>query len=145
MIHMKSLKFRSAIDVGSCVVLAVPVVILPLFFYLKGPREIIDVLIASLLLLFFIVMYFSLQYTISTQELKVKMFFTTTVIPVQNITSIEKTSVLLSAPAFGITTRILVKYNTYDEVIISPKNQALFIKTLCQYNPDIILKNIENV
>jgi hypothetical protein len=50
-------------------------------------------------------------------------------IPLDRITSVKKTSNPLSSPALSLK-RLEISYNTYDMVLISPKNRDEFITLL---------------
>lgn len=101
--------------------------------------EILAILIGFLVLTCY--MIFGIWYEIindSTLRIKAGFFYKIDV-PINAIYCIEKTNSILSAPASSLD-RIEVKYNTYDSVIISPKNRNDFINELLKINPDITLK-----
>ena len=57
-------------------------------------------------------------------------------IDISKITKIEKTNSILSSPALSLD-RIRIRYNKYDEVLISPKVKKEFIDELLKVNPTI--------
>ena len=57
-------------------------------------------------------------------------------IDIFKITKIEKTNSILSSPALSLD-RIRIRYNKYDEVLISPKVKKEFIDELLKVNPTI--------
>ncbi|UKS66133.1 PH domain-containing protein [Rossellomorea marisflavi] len=52
-------------------------------------------------------------------------------VPLDRITSVKKTSNPLSSPALSLK-RLEISYNTYDMVLISPKDRDAFIKVLSE-------------
>ena len=58
------------------------------------------------------------------------------IIDIFKITKIEKTNSILSSPALSLD-RIRIRYNKYDEVLISPKVKKEFIDELLKVNPTI--------
>ncbi|NHM01964.1 PH domain-containing protein [Flavobacterium difficile] len=57
-------------------------------------------------------------------------------IDISKITKIEKSNSVLSSPALSLD-RLSVRYNKYDEVLISPKEKKAFIDELLKANPNI--------
>ena len=57
-------------------------------------------------------------------------------IDISKITKIEKTNSILSSPALSLD-RIRIRYNKYDEVLISPKVKKEFVDELLKVNPTI--------
>lgn len=57
-------------------------------------------------------------------------------IDIQSIKKIYSTNNPLSSPALSLD-RIAVVYNTYDEILISPKEREAFIRELLKINPNI--------
>jgi hypothetical protein len=57
-------------------------------------------------------------------------------IDIFKITKIEKTNSILSSPALSLD-RIRIRYNKYDEVLISPKVKKEFVDELLKVNPTI--------
>ena len=57
-------------------------------------------------------------------------------IDITKITKIEKTNSILSSPALSLD-RIRIRYNKYDEVLISPKVKKEFVDELLKVNPTI--------
>ena len=80
------------------------------------------------------------------QNLRVKCgFFFDKTIAVDSIKQIKETSNALSAPAASLS-RLVISYNKFGTVIISPKHKEAFIRQLVQLNPsiEVIIKGIEN-
>ncbi len=57
-------------------------------------------------------------------------------IPLDTITSVKKTSNPLSSPALSLK-RLEISYNTYDMVLISPKDREKFISILKEKCKDL--------
>ena len=81
--------------------------------------------------------FISTYYEVGNGVLGVKSgFLLNRSIPISSITKIEATKNLISAPATSFD-RLEVFYNTYESVIISPKEKRAFIAHLKQLNPEI--------
>lgn len=59
-------------------------------------------------------------------------------IDVSKISKIEKSNSILSSPALSLD-RLRIRYNKYDEVLISPKEKKAFIDELLKVNPNIVI------
>ncbi len=82
-------------------------------------------------------LFFTTKYTIEQETLSIKSgILVNDTLNILSIKSINNTKSILSSPAASFD-RILIKYNKYDEVIISPKNKLEFIKHLKTINPNI--------
>lgn len=57
-------------------------------------------------------------------------------IDISKISKIEKSNSILSSPALSLD-RFRIRYNKYDEVLISPKEKEEFIDELLKVNPNI--------
>jgi hypothetical protein len=81
--------------------------------------------------------FFTTYYIVSINRLQVKCsFFINVVIPLNSIKEIKETSNPISSPAMSLD-RLLILYNKYDSIIISPKEQDVFINQLVEANPQI--------
>ncbi|CAM3519698.1 hypothetical protein FSS13T_08570 [Flavobacterium saliperosum S13] len=81
------------------------------------------------------------EYTISENTLNVKSgFLVNKKIDVKTIRKIENTKSIISAPALS-RDRILLIYNKFDDIEISPKDKEEFIKHLLVINPNIEVKS----
>lgn len=79
-------------------------------------------------------------YTISGQVLKIRSgFITYQDVPIANVTRIEKTQTILSAPALSLTGRIEIFYGKYDSIVISPQNRSHFIAGILEINPAVVV------
>ncbi len=80
------------------------------------------------------------NYTITNNQLKIKSsIFPFKPIDIETIKEVSNTKSLISSPAPSFD-RIIIKYNKYDEVIISPKDKIKFVEHLQSINPGIVLK-----
>lgn len=80
------------------------------------------------------------SYIISENQLTVKsMGIVNDTIEIPKIRKVEKSNSLLSSPALSLD-RLVVRFNTFDEVYISPKDKKAFVEDLLRINPDIEVK-----
>lgn len=86
---------------------------------------------------FILHLFFTTKYIINNEILQIKSgILINNKVNIKTIKSIQKTKSILSSPAASFD-RILIKYNKYDEVIISPKNKLEFVNDLKIINPNI--------
>lgn len=90
------------------------------------------VFLGLLILIFF--MFWSIQYKIVGEQLKVW----TAKIDIHSIKKVYRTNNPLSSPALSLD-RIAIVYNKYDEILISPKDRSAFIAHLLSINPNIVV------
>lgn len=86
-----------------------------------------------------LILFFSktTRYIINDNQLIVKSTWVVYErIDISKITKIEKTNSILSSPALSLD-RIRIRYNKYDEVLISPKVKKEFVDELLKVNPTI--------
>lgn len=77
------------------------------------------------------------RYIINENQLTVKStWIVNERIDISKITKIEKSNSVLSSPALSLD-RLRIRYNKYDEVLISPKEKKAFIDELLKVNPNI--------
>ncbi|MPQ48784.1 hypothetical protein GCQ56_17415 [Marinifilum sp. N1E240] len=82
----------------------------------------------------------STQYIIHDQILNIKSGFVVNIsIQISAIKSVTKSRNPISSPANSFD-RIEIRYNKYDTILISPRNQKVFIQDLKEANPSIELK-----
>ena len=80
------------------------------------------------------------EYSISGDMLTVTSgFLVNKKIDVKSIRKIEHSKSILSAPALSLD-RLLLIYNKYDDILLSPKEKEEFLKELLAINPDIEVK-----
>jgi hypothetical protein len=80
------------------------------------------------------------SYIIKEDELQVKsMFIVNQKIAISKIRKIEKSNSILSSPALSLD-RIVIRFNKYDDIYISPKQKLEFVECLLSINPSIEVK-----
>jgi hypothetical protein len=80
-------------------------------------------------------MFKSTKYKIDGEQLQIWW----TKIDINSIKRIYSTHNPLSSPALSLD-RIAVVYNTYDEVLITPKEREDFIREVLKINPNIVVE-----
>ncbi len=99
-----------------------------------------DVAIQAGILLFLVLIFYSISYEINERFLIVKTFFWFKAeIPVDSITGIAETSNIISSPAASLD-RLEIFYGKLNSIIISPKDKAGFIEHLKSLKPEITVK-----
>ncbi|WP_329805546.1 PH domain-containing protein [Flavobacterium facile] len=77
------------------------------------------------------------RYIINENQLIVKStWIVNERIDISKITKIEKSNSVLSSPALSLD-RLRIRYNKYDEILISPKEKKEFTDELLKINPAI--------
>ena len=92
--------------------------------------------------LFLIVLFISIQnstsFLIKENVLVCRMLFFKKTIDISSIRSIENSNGLYVGWKMNTAWHcIVIKYNKYDELLISPMNEKQFVNTLIQLNPEI--------
>lgn len=118
----------------------VPVIVLmvvaPVYLMINN-SEGVGPIILLLTFLFIIYIFWFTNYEVDDSVLRVKSgFLIKRTIQIDTITKIEATNNPISAPAASLD-RLEIFYNTYESVIISPKEKRAFIAHLKQLNPKI--------
>ena len=100
-------------------------------------------LVFFLLMLLFWVIQKTTSYRIDSEDkLICKMLFFKKTISISTIKSIEDSNGLYVGWKMNTSWKCLVvKYNKYDELLISPAQESEFIKTLLELNPTIHVKS----
>ena len=100
-------------------------------------------LVFFLLMLLFWVIQKTTSYRIDSEDkLICKMLFLKKTISISTIKSIEDSNGLYVGWKMNTSWKCLVvKYNKYDELLISPAQESEFIKTLLELNPTIHVKS----
>jgi hypothetical protein len=89
-------------------------------------------------------MLLTTYYKIENNTLRIKCgFFFNSELNIDIINEIKETNNPISSPATSID-RLLIIYNKYDTVIISPKEKSAFINQLVEINPNIKVTLKEN-
>lgn len=130
---MKS--YRSRIGVILATIILISWVICIVSTY-KMP--IIGFLILNLLYIFITTGVMIMRYDIEGNTLHIRTFYCIfdQKVDIMAIKSIEHSGNIISSPAAS-TKRLLINYNKFDEVLISPVREEKFIETLRQINPEI--------
>lgn len=130
--------FKSKIDWWFGLILVYPI-FLSITALLEG--EWIGLLGLAGVVGFILILSKTTQYIINENQLIVKStWIVNERIDISKIKKIEKSNSILSSPALSVD-RLLVRYNKYDEVLISPKEKKEFIDELLKINPAIEIKN----
>lgn len=119
--------------------LAVPLTIflgaLALMFFFNERWAGMAIIIAVILFAWH--MFLTTRYVVDPPALKiVSGFFYRITINISTITSITDVRNAMSSPAASLD-RLQIRYNAFDEVLISPKQKEDFIHQLKQLNPAI--------
>lgn len=130
--------FKSKIDWWFGLILVYPI-FLSIKAMLEG--EWLGLLGLAAVVGFILILSKTTQYIIDENQLIVKStWIVNERIDISKITKVEKSNSILSSPALSLD-RLLVRYNKYDEVLISPKEKKEFIDELLKINPTIEMKN----
>ena len=81
---------------------------------------------------------FDIRYTIDGHELIVKSLFFNRRYDIRQITKISPSHNLLSAPAASLN-RLDIEIGK-EKLLISPRQEQLFIEQICEINPDVVVK-----
>jgi hypothetical protein len=91
----------------------------------------------SLIFAFIAHLFFNTAYTIDNDKLKIKCgVFSYKPIDIEKIREMHNTKSIISSPAPSFD-RIVIKYEKFDEIIISPKDKLTFARELMKINPNI--------
>lgn len=106
----------------------------PIIDGILSKEYIVSVIFGVILIVFFFLSK-TIQYKIDGKNLVVCK----TKIEIQSIRKIYRTKNPLSSPAMSLD-RIAIVYNTFDEILLSPKEREEFINELLKINPSIEVK-----
>lgn len=84
-------------------------------------------------------LWFGTNYRVENEYIEIKHGPFREKLPIQDINHISKKKSVLTTPALAID-RVLLKYGTYGEIMVSPKNEKEFIDLLLNKNPRITLE-----
>ncbi|MEJ8777563.1 PH domain-containing protein [Pseudogracilibacillus sp. ICA-222130] len=99
-------------------------------------RSMIVYIFGLLMNMFLLWIWFGTNYKVTEEQLYIVSGPFRTTIHIANIRKIKATKSLLSAPALSVD-RMEIHYNTYDMVIVSPKEKDAFIRNLQSKNKSI--------
>ncbi len=89
------------------------------------------IVVLSLITLFLVLIYKTTFFILEENELICKSLFITRKIPYQNIRRVEKQKGLYAGLKMSTAWKgIVVHYNKYDDLLISPEREEVFIKEL---------------
>lgn len=107
------------------------------FYLLIANRAWFGVIINSLVTLLILYLCLQTKYIVTDTVLIVSVgFFMNRTIPIQEIKCIYKTSTPFGSPALSLD-RIEILYGKSRSLVISPKDQTIFVKHLQKINPNI--------
>jgi hypothetical protein len=122
--------FRSKVDLW-LVALIVGIPVLVIEFMLAGTgiddrdADLIAIGTVVVVLVFFVWLYLTTRYTITSQALLIKSGPFSWVVPLQEIASIEPTRNPASSPALSLD-RLLIRYRGDGEIMVSPADKDGF-------------------
>jgi hypothetical protein len=94
--------------------------------------------IIGLVLLLFIWMLYNTYYVIKDNQLLYRSAFLKGVISIDAIYEIERNKTMYAGLKPALATKgLIVKYNKYDDIYLSPKDADGFVEALIQINPAI--------
>lgn len=125
--------FRSKID-WWLILIIVGIFSYPIVEGISTKQYGLSITMISILMIMFW-MFSKIKYVIEETMLKVWWIK----IDIHSIKRVYKTNNPLSSPALSLD-RIAIVYNTYDEVLISPKLKKEFVDELLKINPSIIVE-----
>lgn len=130
-------KYKSKISIGLIILIFIVYLISISYLWFDFKIGGFITIISSII---FIVYLFSTTYYIinqTTQLLLIKSgFLVHLTIDIHQIKEIKTSKNWISSPALSLD-RIEILFNTYDSILISPKEKKQFIKELKQINPEI--------
>lgn len=87
--------------------------------------------------IFVAIIWFGTKYIIYESTLQIKIWiFTLRKVDIKTIKRIRKSKSIISSPANSLD-RIIITYNKYDDILISPKRREEFLVLLKSINSDI--------
>jgi len=128
------LVFRSKVDFWLVALVAgIPALVIE--FLLEGPgvddrsADLIALALVVIVLAFFVGLYLSTRYIVTSESLLVKSGPFSWIVPLREITMIEPTHNPASSPALSLD-RLLIRYGDGDEVMVSPADKAGFMAAI---------------
>jgi hypothetical protein len=136
---LENKRYNSKIGIGMVTIITLILIFasLPMIIF----RNWTGLIIILALVVFFIYLFLTTDYTISGKELIIKCgFLYKSVIKIDKITKLKETNNILSSPATSFD-RIAIYYSD-NIILVSPKDKIGFIDNLLKLNPriEIILK-----
>ena len=130
-------KYKSKISIGLIILISIVYLIAISYLWIDFKIGGFITIISSII---FIIYLFSTTYYIinpTTQLLLIKSgFLVHLTINIHQIKEIKTSKNWISSPALSLD-RIEILFNTYDSILISPREKKQFIQKLKQINPEI--------
>ena len=145
------MKFKSRKDIffklfsGIMISFLLILTVIEVYFVGLNNPGCIFVTVFMLLIVALFASHFYTKYELTKTELKYKSGLIRGKIKIEQITEVLKGKTLWSGlkPATAIN-GLIIKYQKYEEIYISPKTNDLFIKKLLELNKDIKITEKEN-
>lgn len=140
------MKFKSTINKFLYFFLILMVFITFLPFIFEGEINLFSIVYTFIILLITLFVFWAIKsncYIIKGENLILKSAFIKKIIPIKSIREIEKYNGFLPPTLLklGLNHKgIVIRYNKYDDIYISPKELSSFIKELNKINPEILIK-----
>ncbi|NNU34071.1 PH domain-containing protein [Mucilaginibacter sp. S1162] len=118
--------------------LAVMILLVVMVIFSLIAKAYTGLVIISLVIILFLWIWFDTYYVIQGKELLYKSAFIKGVISIESIYEIERNKTMYAGlkPALAMK-GLVVKYNKYDDIYLSPKDADDFIAALKEVNPNI--------
>jgi hypothetical protein len=119
-------------------------IFIPVLLYDSKDLPWLAIIILALLFILLSWIWFGTYYTLTPEYLKYNSGPIRGSIPLSSIIWVKHQHTLWSGLRVSLAYNgLLIRYNKYDEIYISPADKAAFIYTLQQYNPNVKVK-LEN-
>jgi hypothetical protein len=134
--------YKVFVTVFSLFFIGLNIHVLNLQGYEINAQYLIFFLISILLILLFILLPKITYFEFGENELICKtLFFVSKSIPYNNIKKLEKSKSLYSGLKFSTSLKgIILSYEKYDDILISPEDLTLFVNELKKRNSSIIIE-----
>lgn len=115
-------------------------------FMFEGEINLATIVYTFIILLITLFVFWAIKstcYIIKGENLILKSAFIKKIISIKSIREIEKYNGFLPPTLLKLSLNhkgIVIRYNKYDDIYISPKELSSFIKELNKINPEILIK-----
>lgn len=137
---VEEMRFRSDHDIlFGIAFLGTPIALLvftgPLLARTNSTSDVLGLILVFIVAVLFLWIWFGTSYTIKHDLLVYRCGPVRGTINIQSITVIEKGKTMWSGVKLALARKgLIIKYNTYDEIYISPKHADEFINRLTEIN-----------
>lgn len=144
--NSKNIHFKSTKDyLFSFIILGTNFLLFGMVFFILLNASMSEDYIGAIFLLatnlFLLWTFFGTRYQLSIKELKCFCGPFQKTIKIDSIVSIKVGTTMWSGYRLATSRNgIIITYNKYDDVYISPKTNEEFVKKLLEFNPNIIIK-----